>query len=111
MFAKNLATKPKMRRYCFLNSRASLGLLFWGIYKTALLESSIIIIFGPVLTVLAGYLALKDKITKIEKIRIVVTFLGSFVIIVEPLIQNNINSGNFLGNLLVFGYVIFAAIS
>lgn len=111
VFAKKLSTNLKMLSYCFLNTTASLGLLFWGISKTSLLESSIIIIFGPVLTVLAGYLALKDKITKIEKIGIVVTFLGSFLIIVEPLIKNNIDSGNFLGNLLVFGYVIFAAIS
>ncbi len=111
IFTKKLSTNLKMLAYCFLNTTASLGLLFWGISKTSLLESSIIIIFGPVLTVLAGYLVLKDRITKIEKVGIVITFLGSLLILVEPLLKANADSGNFFGNLLVFGYVIFSAIA
>ncbi len=111
IFTKSLKTNLKMLAYCFLNTTASLGLLFWGLSKTSLLESSLIIIFGPILTVLAGYLVLKDKITKIEKIGIAITFLGSTLILLEPLIKANISSGDFFGNVLVFGYVIFSAIS
>ncbi|HTK03199.1 MAG TPA: DMT family transporter [Alphaproteobacteria bacterium] len=111
IFTKKLSTNLKMLSYCFLNTTASLGLLFWGLSKTSLLESSLIVIFGPILTVLAGYWFLKDRITKIEKIGIEITFLGSLLILIEPLIKANINSGDFFGNLLVFGYVVFTTIS
>lgn len=111
IFSKNLNTNLKMLAYCFLNTTASLGLLFWGLSKTSLLESSLIVIFEPILTIAAGYLVLKDRITKIEKIGITITFLGSLLILVEPLIKANLSSGDFFGNLLVLGYVVFTAIS
>ncbi len=59
----------------------------------------------------AGYLVLHDRITKIEKIGIAITFLGSILILVEPLIRANLSSGNFFGNVLVMGYVILTTVA
>ncbi|HET7099105.1 MAG TPA: DMT family transporter [Patescibacteria group bacterium] len=111
MFSTKLSTNLKILAFCVLNTTGSLGLLFWGMSRTSLLESSLIIVFGPVLTVVAGYLFLKDRITRIEKIGIAVTFFGSLIILVEPLIKANMASGDFLGNLLVFGYLVFTTIA
>lgn len=109
--ARNLKTNLKLFAYCFLNTTGSLGLLFLGASKTSLLQMSLITIFGPILTILAGYLILKDHITKQEKIGIVITFIGSLLILLEPIFKQNLVSGNFWGNIFVFGYVLFATIS
>ena len=111
MFTNKLGMNLKILAFCILNTTGSLGLLFWGLSKTSLLHSSLILIFGPILTVVAGYLVLKDHVTKIEKIGIGITFLGSILILVEPLIKANLSSGNFLGNILVMGYVVLTTIA
>ncbi|HKB88598.1 MAG TPA: DMT family transporter [Patescibacteria group bacterium] len=110
VFSNKLSTNLKILAFSVLNTTGSLGLLFWGLSKTSLLESSLILVLGPILTVIAGYLFLRDRITKIEKVGIAITFLGSLIVLVEPLIKANSASGDFIGNLLVFGYVVFTAV-
>lgn len=95
----------------FLNSTGALGLLFWGAEKTTLLQMSLITVFGPILSVLMGYLFLHDHITKREKLGIGITFLGSIFIIIEPFLEGVNVSGNFYGNLAILGYVVSTAIA
>src|SRR3989339_1380557 len=60
--------------YGFLNSTATLGLLFLGTDKTTLLDMSLLSLLGPILMILFGYFFLKEHVTAREKIGIVVAF-------------------------------------
>lgn len=109
--SKDPKVNLKVFAACVLNTTGALGLLFWGADHTTLLQMSLITVFGPILSVLAGYLFLRDRITKREKIGIVITFIGSMLIIVEPFFEKAIVDGSIAGNLAVFGYVLFTTIS
>src|SRR5258706_14000934 len=58
-FHKEFGVNVKIIASAVLNTTGALGLLFWGIEKTSLLQSSLIIVFGPVLSVISGYYLLK----------------------------------------------------
>lgn len=110
-FSKNPKTNFKIFLAGFLNTTGALGLLFYGASKTTLLQMSLITTFGPILSVLAGYLFLKDKITVKERVGILIAFVGSIVIVIEPFFTHSRSSGDLYGNLGVFGYILFTTIS
>jgi len=97
--------------YGFLNSTATLGLLFLGTSKTTLLDMSLISLFGPILMILLGFIFLKDHITTREKIGIIIAFIGSSIIALEPLALNSHGNQRLLGNLLIFGSLVCGAVS
>lgn len=97
--------------YAVASTSAGLGFLFAGTAKTTLVSMSLITLFGPVLTILAGYFILKDRITWLEKIGIAITFLGSFLIIIEPAIKYNRIQGELGGNLLILLHLTLVTIS
>lgn len=97
--------------YGFLNSTATLGLLFLGTDKTTLLDMSLISLFGPILMILMGYFFMKDHITKKEKIGILIAFIGSVVIALEPISSNSHGGERLLGNILIFGSLVCGATS
>jgi drug/metabolite transporter (DMT)-like permease len=88
--------------YSLLTATFSLGFLFLGLEKTSLLEMSLISVFGPVLTVLGGWLFLKDHIVKREKIGIAIAFVGSILLIIEPVLDGQGSKASLFGNLLIF---------
>ncbi|QQG41451.1 MAG: DMT family transporter [Candidatus Woesebacteria bacterium] len=96
--------------YCLLNSSISLGLLFWGTAKTSLLDMSLISLFGPLLLTAAGYIFLKDKITKREKIGTTIAFVGALLIGISPLIGSSSTDGEIFGNILIFLSLVSGAI-
>ncbi|KKQ92461.1 MAG: hypothetical protein UT58_C0024G0006 [Microgenomates group bacterium GW2011_GWC1_39_7b] len=96
--------------YCLLNSSVSLGLLFWGTSKTSLLDMSLISLFGPLLLTAAGYIFLKDKITKQEKIGTTIAFIGALLIGISPLIGSSGTEGELFGNILIFLSLVSGAI-
>lgn len=110
-FSKNPATNFKIFLAGFLNTTGALGLLFYGASKTTLLQMSLITAFGPILSVIAGYLFLHDRITLKERIGIIIAFFGSMLVVVEPFFEGSKVDGNFYGNLGVFGYILFTTIS
>jgi len=86
-----------------LGSTGQLGLLFWGLNLTTSLDGSIINATSPILVSLAGFFFLKEKITSSEKLGLVIAFLGSIIIVLQPLFEgHSIFSGNVIGNFLVF---------
>ncbi len=91
--------------YAILNSTISLGLLFWGTDKTSLIDMSLISLFAPLLSILAGYIFLKEHITLREKVGILTAFVGSLIILIEPIVKFD-GPGAFIGNLLIFGSLI-----
>lgn len=105
--------EPKLIRdiivYGFFNSTATLGLLFWGTNKTSLLDMSLISLFGPILLILAGFIFLKERITAKEKTGIAIAFIGSSLLIIEPLFKNQNDQSGFWGNLLILASLISSA--
>jgi drug/metabolite transporter (DMT)-like permease len=85
----------------FLNVTLSLGFLFWGASKTTLLEMSLLSIFGPIVAIVIAHFALREHITKQEKIGIGTAFIGSFVLIVGPFLATGDHIGQISGNVLI----------
>ncbi len=82
-----------------LSSSVNLGLLFWGIDNTTALAGALIASTSPVIIVLAGVLFLKEKVTKQEKIGLLIALLGSLIITVSPSLNHT--GGSVFGNLLI----------
>lgn len=95
--------------YSFLTSTVSLGFLFLGLKNTTVLDSSLITLSAPLVVSIAGVFFLKEHITKKEKLGMGIAMLGTFLTVIEPLIQNHGSEIRIAGNLLVLGYVVSAA--
>ncbi|MFC1625204.1 DMT family transporter [Patescibacteria group bacterium] len=115
-FPKDSKSNIRLLILSLLGSTINLGLLFVGLKFTTVLDQTFISQAGPVFIILASSIFLKDKITKREKVGIIITFLGTMLIIVQPLIQNGILAyknlfGNFLILLSTFAWVFYVIIS
>lgn len=108
---KNLTDLALLFVYAFLNSVVSLGMLFFGMQNTTVLDMSLITLIGPLIVSAAGVYYLHEKITKREKIGMAIAVIGVIITIVEPIFFNGNNSVKFSGNLLIFGYVINSMIT
>ena len=97
--------------YGFLVSTVSLGLLFLGIQKTTILDVALISAIAPLVSAIAGVIFLREIITKREKLGISIAFFGTLVTVADPLIKNGPGQSQFIGNLLVVGYITFNAVS
>lgn len=92
--------------YSFLTSTVSLGLLFFGLEDTTVLDATLISAVSPLLVALAGVIYLKEHVTAREKIGMGIAFLGSLITIIEPVFRNGIAAGQLRGNILVLGYLL-----
>lgn len=97
--------------YSLLNSTVTLGLLFWGLEKTSLLDMSILSLFGPILMILAGFVFLREHITARERVGIVITFAGSVLVTVEPILKADHGTSAFFGNFLIITSLISGALA
>jgi drug/metabolite transporter (DMT)-like permease len=97
--------------YTLTNSVLTLGLLFAGMAKTTLLDMTIIESLGPLFVIITGYIFLKDHITNKELLGTLIAFLATMAIVLEPIMKNQHQSGQFLGNILIFLSLITNAIS
>lgn len=80
-----------------LSTPLALGLFFLGLSKTSALSGSLITAGAPILLVAAGAIFLHERVSTTEKIGILITIIGTFVIAIGPLIFNN--TPNHLGTL------------
>lgn len=108
---KNMNVLLLVLAYTFLNTTISLGLLFAGTARTSLVSMSLLSLFGPILTILAGYFFLRDRITRTEKLGIIITFLGSMLIIIEPVLKFDGIQGELVGNLFIIGSLITGSLA
>ncbi len=95
----------------FLGTTLSLGLLFAGYQYTTAIDGSIIYSLAPLIVVVGGAIFLKEKITRLEAAGGLIAFLGSIVIVIQPILEENVFAlENTYGNLLVVASaIIFAA--
>lgn len=82
-----------------LGSVVQLTLLFWGLDLTTAIDGTVINAISPLFVAAAGYLFLKERLTRNEIVGLGMAFLGTLVIIIQPLLEHT--SGSLLGNLLV----------
>lgn len=97
--------------YALLTSTFALGFLFLGLKETSVLEMSIMDLVGPILIVLAGGIFLKERITKTEKIGMLIAFIGTTLTIIEPILADGLEIGKASGNFLILLSLIVGAIS
>lgn len=92
--------------YSVMSTTIALGFLFLGLERTSVLDAVIISSISPLVTALFGTFFLKETITKQEKIGMTIAFLGSIIIILEPLLLGKINTFKLSGNILVVVYLL-----
>ncbi len=99
-----------------LGSSINLGFLFYGYNYTTALDASLLSATAPLFVVAASAFFLKERVTKKEKIGLLIAFLGTLAIIFQPLAENKILfRENILGNVLVvisnFTWVLYIILS
>lgn len=86
--------------YCFLTTTVSLGLLFLGYANTSSITASVINAIYPVMVALAGVAFLHEHVTRRERVGILITIIGTSLII----FQDGIAS--IQGNLLIVASLV-----
>lgn len=98
---------PKLAFLGFLGTPLTLILLFLGYQKTTSIDGVIISAAAPIFIVIGGALFLKEKVTRQEKLGLLIAVIGSLIIVVQPLLKGKaLAFQNLEGNLLVFGSVL-----
>lgn len=83
-------------------STINLGLLFYGIKFTTILDQSIISATAPVMVIIASTLFLHDRVTKKEWFGASIAFFGTLFVVIQPLLESiKTYQINILGNVLV----------
>lgn len=78
--------------------------LYEGIKLTSSIEASILTASLPITIIIAGHIFLKEKVSRNEKIGLIIAIFGTLMLTFEPLLNNG--SGvkfSLLGNLLILG--------
>lgn len=100
------ATLLKIIALEFLGTAINLPLLYRGLQLTSATEASLIGATGPVFTVLGGIIFLHERETKREWRGLLLSFLGTLILIFEPFLTGRNHAVGFsvLGNSLVLAY-------
>lgn len=112
MKGENISLKnlPLIILISLLGSTVNLGLLFYGSNLTTSLDSSLISATSPILIILGGIIFLNERVTKREKIGILITFLGTLIITFQSLFEFGTPvPHSILGNMiLLLSNIVFA---
>lgn len=92
-----------------LGTPIALPILYQGLKLTTGLEASLLGATGPIFTVLGGIIFLNERETKREWRGLLLSFLGTIILVFEPLItgRNHIVGFSLLGNLLILFHNLF----
>jgi len=112
LIRKNWASFQKnWQRYLLLGllgTPITLFFLFSGLKLTSAIDASLIAVIAPILVVAGGGFFLKEKITKNEKIGLVIALIGTVITLIQPLLEKQTQS-SIKGNLLVLtGTIVWA---
>jgi drug/metabolite transporter (DMT)-like permease len=108
---KNFTTIIKLIIFSLFTSTFALGLLFWGLKDTTVLDMSIITLVSPLVITVAGVVFLKEHVTKKEKFGMMIALIGASLTIIEPLLNNGHSSLTKLsGNILISLYLLVNAV-
>jgi drug/metabolite transporter (DMT)-like permease len=108
---KNLGTIIKLIIFSLFTTTFALGLLFWGLKDTTVLDMSIITLASPLVITVAGVIFLREHVTKREKTGMAIALVGALLTIIEPILNNGQSSLTKLsGNLLIASYLFVNAV-
>lgn len=100
-----LPKRQDFLKIILITSLAGLNVAFfvWGIQFTTTITSSLIYTSVPILTALGGFIFLKEKISPLQILGMIVAFLGVTLLIFLPLIEKDSRweIGSFSGNLFI----------
>lgn len=96
--------------YGFLAFPVALGLLFLGLSKTTVLDTTLIGLISPLLLIFGGAIIFRDHVTRREKLGILIVLLGSLFSTLFP-VFNGISKSNLSGNALIYMFLIADASS
>lgn len=100
-----LPKRQDLLKIIFITSLAGLNVTFfaWGIQFTTTITSSLIYTSVPILTALGGFIFLKEKISPLQILGMIVAFFGVTLLIFLPLIEKGSRweIGSFSGNLFI----------
>jgi len=92
----------------FVESYSFFGLilLYRGLQLATAIEASLIGATGPIFIVLGGILLLHEKEEKFEWTGLIISFIGTLILVLEPLLtgKNHSTSFSLTGNLMIIGY-------
>lgn len=108
-FPKDRKVQLELIFYGFITSTVSLGLLFFGLEKTTVLDTVLITLMNPLLISLAGARFLKEHVTAREKAGMGIALLGTLLTVAEPFLQNGHTFTRFSGNILISAYLVITA--
>ena len=102
----SLKTIKKIVLLELFGSPFALSILYIGLSKTSALEASLIGATSPILVTLGGILFLREKEEKLEWIGLALSFVGTLLLIFDPLLsgKNLSQSFSFSGNLIILLY-------
>jgi drug/metabolite transporter (DMT)-like permease len=106
---KDNKTRLEIVLYGFVTTTLSLGLLFFGLDKTTVLDTVLISLAGPLLISFVGVKFLNEHVTTREKIGMAIAFVGTLLTVVEPFLQNRHDLTRLSGNILIVFYLIATA--
>lgn len=100
---------PKIVLIGILMVSLNIGFFFLGLEKTTVTYASVLTLIIPVISVIAGWIILKEKIYVVNIFGVLAGLIGTIVILGVPLISigAGLSSGMMLGNILI----ILAAVS
>lgn len=108
--------KLKDQALLFLVSIFQPGLYFFfeinGIRKTSASEASLIIALVPIFVLIMSYFLLKEKLTLIKFLSIILSIVGVFLLIGKniPFLNDGISKDNLEGNLYMLGAVLSTSV-
>lgn len=91
--------------YGFLNSTVALGLLFFGLERTTVLDMTLMTTITPLVTSYFGVHFLKERITSQEKLGMAIALLGTGTILFQPILKATNGLPQLSGNILIFIYL------
>ncbi|NMB56704.1 DMT family transporter [Candidatus Beckwithbacteria bacterium] len=110
LFYKKLKFKwqnlPELLGISFFSTILAHFILYEGLDRTSAIESSILVSLIPIFVIFGSVIFLKEKITKHEKIGIIITLIGSALIVLQPIIIDGkkFTLVNSLGNFMILVY-------
>ena len=100
--AKNI---PLIIVYGLTAFTIALGTLFIGLDKTTVLDQSLISLIGPLMVVVGGVVFFRDRITKREKLGIVIVLIGTILTVLYPVFMGK-NNLKLSGNLFILAFLV-----
>lgn len=91
-----------------LFAQSSLAITFLALKYTSALDSTVISVITGALIIYAGHYFYKEKVNKLITIGLILTLVGTFVVVIEPLLSGTYSQipvyERIIGNILAFIY-------